>query len=512
MIHPEDRKPFSQSIRRSAKNLSVWKHEYRIVNEGEERWLQGNAVPELMSDGTLVWSGFITDISDKKRDEARIHQLAYYDDLTGLPNRRLFEERLERSIVEAERHKGLGAVLYMDLDDFKSLNDTLGHSFGDELLKQLSNPLRSNFRDTDFVARLGGDEFVVVLNNLSENRDCASEFAKRRAEVLLERLQDPLDLRGYLYKCEASIGITLFGEGLQTREELLQRADAAMYKAKSAGRNVIRFHDPHMQSRLAQRFRLEVELRQAIDRGELWLAYQPQVDSCRGLAGFEALLRWKHPSRGNIPPSDFIPIAEDNGLIVRLGEWVLELACQEQVLWQRSCPDKLPTISVNVSSKQFHQADFVDRVVDIVDKTGALASHICLEVTESMVLADLDDTLNKMEALREKGFKVAMDDFGTGFSSMAYLCKLPFDEVKIDKSFVQQTEETSSGNEWVVIETIITLAHRLGMWVVAEGIESSDQFKRLSEMGCDRFQGYYFGAPSASRLARENFKATRLLP
>ncbi len=495
MVHKDDLEKLMVSIQKSAQELNVWKHEYRIRLNGNEHWLQGNAIPDRQEDGSILWSGFITDVTEKKQAEARIQQLAFYDDLTGLPNRRLFEDRIGRALAEASRHQQYGALLYLDLDDFKSLNDTLGHSFGDRLLRSLANILSSNFRETDTVARLGGDEFVILTGNLGTSEDIATRNANRLAENLLTLLHKPVDLNGYEYKCETSIGIALFDGAEQSSEELLKRADTAMYEAKSVGRNVIRFHDPHIQSILAKRFRLEIELRQAMERNELTLAYQKQIGRNGECQGVEALLRWKHPERGFISPADFIPIAEHNGLIIPLGRWVLRTACHQLSVWQQEPKTQGLHISVNVSSKQFHQPDFVDVVLKTLQQAGATATGLCLEVTESIVLDDLEDALAKMQALRAHGIRIAMDDFGTGYSSMAYLSRLPFDEVKIDKSFVQRADERANGNEWVIIETIMTMAHKLGMRVVAEGVETQQQHKLLDAMNCDFFQGFYFSRP-----------------
>ncbi|MBR9869908.1 MAG: EAL domain-containing protein [Gammaproteobacteria bacterium] len=460
-----------------------------------ELWLAANSIPERQDNGSIIWSGFITDISDKKQAEARIHQLAFYDELTGLPNRRLFADRMRQALVASARHQVYGALLYMDLDDFKSLNDTLGHSFGDTLLRNLAEIITRNFRETDTVSRLGGDEFVMILNDLGTSEEAATKNAHQMAESLLEALSKPIYLKNHQYKCEASIGIALFKGVGQPQEELLKRADTAMYEAKSAGRSVIRFHDSEVQSVLAQRFRLESQLRQAVERQELSLAYQKQVGLDGGATGVEALLRWQHPEQGNIPPSEFIPIAESNGLIVPLGLWVLETACQQLALWQSMPETQHMRVSVNVSSKQFYQPDFVESVVRALQQAKSAPTGLCIEVTESMVLDDLDNAMAKMQALRVYGIQISMDDFGTGYSSMAYLSRLPFDEVKIDKSFVQMADTRENSNEWIIIETIITMAHKLNMHVVAEGIETLRQHELLAAMGCDYFQGFYFSRP-----------------
>lgn len=315
-------------------------------------------MPDQLADGGVLWNGFITDVTEQKRAEARIHELAFYDNLTGLPNRRLFEDRMELALAASHRHQRYSALLFIDLDDFKSLNDALGHSFGDELLKLLAQSLTTRLRELDTVARLGGDEFVIIISDLGAEEATATEGAQRLAEDLLELLTEPVNLSGgYQYRCAASIGITLFKGAEHSREELLRRADTAMYEAKSAGRGMIRFHDPQIQSLLARRFRLESELRQAMERKELHLVFQKQVARNGQCIGVEALLRWQHPERGPIPPSDFIPIAEDNGLIIPLGQWVLETACRQLAIWQAQPSTKSLKVSINVSSRQFHQSD-----------------------------------------------------------------------------------------------------------------------------------------------------------
>ncbi|MEX1057204.1 MAG: GGDEF domain-containing phosphodiesterase, partial [Natronospirillum sp.] len=335
----------------------------------------------------------------------------------------------------------------------------------------------------------------IIAANVGPDEHQATENAERLAEDLLQLLSEPVNLNGNQYRCSASIGVTLFNNAEQSNEELLRRADTAMYEAKAAGQGMIRFHDPHTQSFLEQRFRLESDLRQAMEQGELYLVYQKQIGHTGHCVGVEALLRWQHPARGLVPPDVFIAIAEKNGLIIPLGQWVLEAACRQLALWQARPATQALTMSINVSSKQFHQAGFVEQVMDTLRRLGVNPKGLCLELTESLVLADLDDALLKMQAFRAQGIQLSMDDFGTGYSSMAYLSRLPFDEVKIDKSFVQQAEKNLSGNEWIIIETIISMAHRLGMRVVAEGVETVNQQYVLEQLGCDCFQGYLLGRP-----------------
>lgn len=507
-IHPDDAQAVSSAIQESAEHMTTWRQEYRVLVGDEFRWVEGNSVPEKLDNGSVLWSGFITDITEKKNAERKIHDLVFYDDLTGLPNRRLYEDRIDMALSASQRHGTFGAVMYIDLDDFKSLNDTLGHNYGDTLLQNLAALLSKTVRETDTVARLGGDEFVLIVNELSSSESTARLQAEKLAQKIIATLDEPLSLGTVQYQCEASVGVVLFKGKSVTKGELLKRADTAMYESKAAGRCQISFYDPDVQSSLAKRFNLEIELRQAIEREELYLVYQRQIGAQHRCVGVEALLRWNHAEQGFIPPGEFIPIAESNGKILELGRWVIKQACRQLAEWQSDPKTSDLTLSINVSSRQFYQPDFVREMIEIAREFGANPAKLCIEVTESMVLADLDDALEKMRLLRNAGFVLSMDDFGTGYSSMAYLSKLPFNEVKIDKTFVQEAGSDRGHNEWIIIETIITMAHKLGMTVTAEGVETHDQYERLNEMGCDLFQGFYLGRPAElAQLDLEPFDA-----
>ncbi|AKJ96283.1 hypothetical protein TVD_13340 [Thioalkalivibrio versutus] len=496
VIHPADLDGVLASIQASANDLSVWRHEYRVRHpEHGERWLQGNATPDREPDGGVLWNGFITDITDQKRTSARIHQLAFYDELTGLANRRLLEERLEHARALSARHRHYGAVLFLDLDDFKRLNDTLGHSVGDALLKTLARRLEHHVRSADTVARLGGDEFVIVLEKLGEREDLAAQQAAHMAEEVQALVTEPVQLRGHDYQCAVSIGLTVFLGDEHTHEELLRRADAAMYQAKAAGFNAIRFFNPTLQAEMEERFRLEADLRASMGSDHFVLHFQRQVGPDGHTVAAEALLRWHHPVRGLVAPLDFMPLAEDTGLIRPLGHWVLNEGCRQIQRWQQDPATAHLSLSVNVSAAQFHQDDFVSQIERLLEGWPIPPERLKLELTESLVLADLEDSMYKMEQIRALGIRFSMDDFGTGYSSMAYLSRLPFDEVKIDKAFVQAAGQSGHGRDRVIIEAIINLAQSLDMRVVAEGVETAEQFELLAEIECHYFQGYYFGRP-----------------
>lgn len=496
IIHPDDLSELIASINDSANTMKVWRHEYRINHpDGRVRWLQGNAMPEKAPDGSVFWNGFITDITEKRLSEDTIHQLAFYDELTGLPNRRLLQDRLKLALHASHRHAQHGAILFMDLDDFKSLNDTLGHSIGDSLLKHIAARLNQSLRRLDTISRLGGDEFVVIIDELERNEAVAAQEARAIAEKILDLVTETVNLDGHDYRCSVSIGICLFYGYHLNREELLRRADIAMYQAKSSGRNSIRFFDPEIQVAMEDRFKLEAELRQAIERNELCLYYQKQVDDKGRVTGAEALLRWQHPQRGMVPPMDFIPVAEDTGLIMPLGQWVIDQACAQIRDWAADPDTRDLTLSVNVSARQFHQEHFVPQVRAALDSQEVPGHRLKLELTESLVLADLEDTQQKMQQLRASGIRLSMDDFGTGYSSMAYLSHLLFDEVKIDQSFVRNVLVAEARRDWVIIEAIINITRGLGMDVIAEGVESVEQEAFLAERHCLHFQGYLYGRP-----------------
>ena len=437
--------------------------------------------------------GVCRDITDRKRAEQEIERLAFYDPLTGLPNRRLLLDRLQRSIVLSQRTRQQGALLFIDLDNFKYLNDTLGHDMGDQLLSQVAARLVSSVRECDTVARFGGDEFVVMLENLSTHLPEAASQAETVAEKLLASLNQPFDLGEQKHYSTPSIGITLYGEQRLSVDELLKRADLAMYQAKAAGRNTQRFFDPDMQAAVNARSNLEADLRQGLTRGELLLYYQPIVDHQGKLTGAEALVRWRHPQRGMISPGEFIPLAEQTGLILPLGQYVLRTACEQLQRWSQQPATAGLNLSVNVSARQFRQPDFVRQVLGSLSASGAEPARLKLELTESLLLGDIEDTIVRMEQLKKEGVGFALDDFGTGYSSLSYLKRLPLDQVKIDQSFVRDV--LADPNDAAIVRTILALAKSLDLEVVAEGVETAGQLGFLRLHGCEGFQGYLFGRP-----------------
>ncbi|MBS1159067.1 MAG: diguanylate cyclase [Proteobacteria bacterium] len=432
-------------------------------------------------------------ITERKAAEKEIEHLAFYDLLTQLPNRRLLQDRLQQAMSDSSRSQHRGALLFIDLDNFKILNDTCGHDVGDQLLIEVAHLLSTCVREVDTVSRLGGDEFVVMLKDLGENPQEAAAQAKGVGEKILAELNRPYTIAGRVHHSTPSIGITLFLGAENSQEELLKQADIAMYQAKSAGRNTLRFFDPEMQASLAARADLESSLRRAIEERQFVLHYQPQVAGIGNIVGAEALLRWQHPERGMVSPAQFIPLAEETGLILPIGQWVLEEACTQLTLWAANAPTAGLSLAVNVSAHQFHQPDFVARVLEVLENTGAPAHRLKLEMTESMVLDNVEDTIAKMQALKRYGVGFSMDDFGTGYSSLSYLTRLPLDQLKIDQSFVRNLPD--SANDALVTQAIITLANSLGLAVIAEGVESEAQRQFLSQHGCPVFQGYLFSKP-----------------
>ncbi|WP_298212523.1 EAL domain-containing protein [Acidovorax sp.] len=437
--------------------------------------------------------GVCRDITDRKRAEQEIERLAFYDALTGLPNRRLLLDRLQRSIAACQRTKNLGALLFIDLDNFKDLNDTLGHDMGDQLLAQVATRLVASVREADTVARFGGDEFVVMLEALAPDLQQAASQAENVAEKLLASLNQPFDLHGGQHYSTPSIGITLYGDERLTVDELLKRADLAMYQAKAAGRNTQRFFDPDMQAAVNARSNLEADLRQGLARGELLVHYQPVVDHHARLMGAEALVRWRHPERGMISPGDFIPLAEQTGLILPLGQYVLQTACEQLQRWSQHESTAQLSISVNVSARQFRQPGFVAEVLQTLQSHNADPRNLKLELTESLLLGDIEDTIARMVQLKSEGVGFALDDFGTGYSSLSYLKRLPLDQVKIDQSFVRDV--LADPNDAAIVRTILALAKSLDLEVVAEGVETTGQLSFLRLHGCEGFQGYLFGRP-----------------
>lgn len=432
-------------------------------------------------------------ITALQQHETEIERLAFYDSLTGLPNRRLLLDRTERALQAAEQKLQSGALMFIDLDNFKDLNDTLGHDHGDLLLKQVARRLLEVTRQGDTVARLGGDEFVVMLQGLGDIDEDAVKGAEKVGQAIVERLAMPYLLEDQEVFSTPSVGVAMVYAGTGSVEALLKQADLAMYQAKAAGRNTLRLFTPQMQSVAAEAVELERELRGAIARQELYLHYQPIVDARRRISGVEALARWFHPKRGAVSPAEFIPLAEKSGLILEIGQWVLERACAQLKLWSAQPATEHLTISVNVSARQMRQSDFVSQVTATLGKHAVDPRRLRLELTESMLFSDTEEVIEKMNALRALGVRFSLDDFGTGYSSLSYLKRLPLDQLKIDRSFIR--EALTNPSDATIATAIVGLAHSLGMVVVAEGVETEAQHRFLQQSSCDAFQGFLYAAP-----------------
>jgi len=429
-----------------------------------------------------------------KHSKAEIEHLAFYDHLTNLPNRLLLTDRINHALINSQRKQTFGVLLFLDLDNFKNINDTQGHDVGDLLLKQVALRLTSHVRAHDTVARLGGDEFVVLLEDLSKNSLEAAELAKRIGKTLSSQLALPYELASQSHKSSASIGATLFGADSASAADLLKQADIAMYRAKAQGRNDLCFFDPQMQADISAHAALEADLQQAVVQHQFVLFYQPQVTAHGVVMGAEVLIRWQHPTRGMVPPVQFIPVAEESDVINDIGLWVLQTACQQLGQWQQDPSTAQLQLAVNVSARQFRQTDFVALVKAVIGQTGIQPHGLKLELTESLVLDNIDDTIAKMTALKALGVRFSMDDFGTGQSSLSYLTRLPLDQLKIDQSFVRNIGIKPS--DGMIVQTIIGMATNLGLEVIAEGVETPDQQAFLAHHGCTLYQGYLFGKPS----------------
>ncbi|MCL1860915.1 MAG: EAL domain-containing protein [Proteobacteria bacterium] len=486
---------FAKNIWNLLKSKNHWEGEAWIRRKGGELFPVWQLVNSILGDNGKAtnYVSIFSDISEQKKAETKIHQLVYFDTLTELPNRRLLIDKLRQAMTIVARTKNHGAVLFIDLDDFKTLNDTKGHWVGDLLLIEVAKRLSASVRKADIVSRLGGDEFVVVLQNLGKD---ATEAAKQ-AEYIAEKIRKALSGKYVLGKYESnstpSIGIALFQGENQSVDIVLKHADTAMYQSKRAGRNTIRFFDKEMQTLLEERQRLADDLEQVIEKNELILYFQKQVTNDNHLIGAEVLLRWKHPKRGLIAPGNFIPLAEETGKIISIGMWVLKQACLQLKTWESSPQMKNLTLAVNVSAKQFRIPDFVDQVQGILLETKANPSNLKLELTESTILENVEDAILKMNQLKQYGISFSMDDFGTGYSSLQYLKLLPLKQLKIDQGFVRDL--SISSNDAVIVQTIIAMTKAMKLEVIAEGVETEAQRDFLEIHGCHNFQGYLFGKP-----------------
>jgi diguanylate cyclase (GGDEF)-like protein/PAS domain S-box-containing protein len=454
-----------------------------------ETWLEVRIFPSAD-----VVSVYFRDISSRKAAAAEIQRLAFQDQLTGLPNRQMLRDRLHHATLLAQRTHLGGAVMLIDLDNFKTLNDTQGHHKGDLLLQQLALRLMGCVREIDTVARFGGDEFVVVLQELSCNPVEAAAKAEMISEKIMAAFNQPCDLDGYQHTGTASIGVTLLDSQVGSIDELLKRADMAMYRAKAAGRNAVRFYDPEMQSAITAKMAIETGLRESLQNNLFTLLYQPQLDKDERVIGAEALVRWTHPDHARVPPAVFIPVAEESGLIHLLGRWVLETACAQLAEWAKNDHTAHLNLAVNVSALQFRQRDFVPGVLEVVRQSGANPERLKLELTETALINEIDDAVTKISALKEHGIRFSLDDFGTGYSSLSYLRFLPLEQLKIDRSFVSRIP--SNASDVAVVQAIISMGHNLGLSVIAEGVETEQQRAFLAGHGCDAYQGYLFSRPA----------------
>jgi diguanylate cyclase (GGDEF)-like protein/PAS domain S-box-containing protein len=469
-------------------------HQIKLALPQGECWFELSVASQ--SNKNIRNLGFIVlsrDITARKQAEEEIRNLAFYDVLTGLPNRRLLVDRLRSALAISARSNYYGAVLFLDLDRFKILNDTLGHGYGDLLLIEVAARIKHCVREIDTVARLGGDEFVVLLEEVDEHADHTSQKVANIAEKIRESLSAPYFLNGNEYHSSPSIGVCLYRDNEATVDTLLKHADMAMYQVKGSGRNGVRFFDPAMQKVVETRAALEADLRHAVPGGQLHLYYQLQVDDNLQPLGAEALVRWIHPVKGMVSPMQFIPIAEESSLILDIGGWVLDTACAQLSLWSKNEHTRLLTLAVNVSAQQFKQPGFVEHVAALLLVYRVDPARLKLELTESVVLSDLNDVVSKMHALKMLGVSLSMDDFGTGYSSLSYLKKLPLDQIKIDQSFVR--DMTFDQNDEVMVHAIIGMAKNFGLNVIAEGVETDSQLTLLKHLGCLVYQGYLFSKP-----------------
>jgi len=493
---------FFEAIWTTLRREHHWQGEIWNRRKSGEIYPQWMSITAVRDDelGTANYVAVFTDITEKKRADETIRSLAYFDPLTRLPNRRLLRERIKGAMTASSASGRFSALLFIDLDNFKGLNDSKGHDVGDLLLIEVAKRLSAGLRSDDTVARQGGDEFVVVLTNLSEDSAHAATQVERIAEAIRREVNRPYMLGPHPYHASPSIGISLFVGVQHGVDELLKRADSAMYIAKQSGRNAYRFFDPALHAALEQRVQMEADLRKAIELQQLELNFQPQVDEQGQVRAAEVLLRWNHPTRGSVSPAQFIPLAEESELILDIGSWVLERAARQIVEWNTRTNWPPIELAVNVSARQFRDAGFASVVRDIIGRTGVEASQLKLELTESLILGNVEEVIQTMTALRALGIKLALDDFGTGQSSLSYLTRLPLDQLKIDQSFVRDLAHSRS--HAIVVDTIIGLAHSLGFQVIAEGVETIEQHTMLESMGCHTHQGYLFGRP----MSREQFE------
>lgn len=495
LVPAQQRLDVIESLNKSAFNLTQWQHEFPIKSEpGYTKWLSATAQVQREDEGGVSWSGFISDVTDKKRNEDTIQRLAFYDNLTRLPNRRMIIRELNERIASTLLTSQGVLVWNINLDDFKRINDVHGQEQGDELLKAAAKRIQGCLKGDMLLGRLTADEFIIVAYIPSDSEE--NDMAVALSHCVLNALSEPYKLPRLRQQGTASIGFVSSYDNEISAEELLRRSDLAVHQAKRLGGNKwLQYHEG-IEQEVSERFALESDLREAIGTDELRLYYQLQVNDKKEYIGAEALTRWIHPRRGGVSPGVFIPIAEESGLIIPIGEWVIHTACQQLAEWAKHEETKSISISVNVSARQFYQDNFVDLVLQEVERAGIHPKMLMLELTESLVLEDMDLVIEQMYALKKHGIRFSMDDFGTGYSSLSYLSTLPFDEVKIDQAFIRRAASPEHVKDWSIVEAIIGITKKLNMEVIAEGVETVSQQERLLASGCTRYQGYLFSKPS----------------
>ncbi|MGZ8211209.1 MAG: sensor domain-containing protein, partial [Burkholderiales bacterium] len=494
IVHPEDR----ERVRLARKPLphAEYDIEYRIVIAGGGvRWVHDQAFPVRDATGAVYRiAGIASDVTQRKEAEEKLVYLAHYDGLTGLPNRVLFLDRLKQTLSHCARRGTLAAVMFVDLDRFKVVNDTLGHAMGDELLRQVGARLSVCVREGDTVARFSGDEFVLIVNDLHGPED-----ARHIAQKVLQAYVEPFRVSSHEIFVSTSIGISMFPSDSEDEQALLKNADSAMYRAKESGRNSFRFYTREMNARAMYRLQLENSLRHALDRGEFCLHYQPKACLHTGeITGVEALLRWERPGHGLVAPAEFVPLLEDTGLIVPVGEWVLSEACRQADAWRKAGRALVP-VAINISARQFASRNLGDLVRRMMNLHGLDPRYLEFELTESLLMVNTEDAVRTLEYLKSLGLKLSIDDFGTGYSSLAYLKRFPIDALKIDRSFID--EITTDVGDATITRAVIGMAHNLGLKVIAEGVETQAQIAFLSANGCDEAQGFYFARPQPAAEA-----------
>ncbi|RLJ17752.1 PAS domain S-box protein [bacterium endosymbiont of Escarpia laminata] len=497
---------FYRNLWKQLTDSGSWQGEIWNQRRNGEVYPQWTSISLIRDDkGTIIhFLSSMVDVSKQRRAEAEVEFLAYHDSLTGLPNRVLLFDRLNQALARSSRSGSIGASVFIDLDRFKNINDSLGHLVGDGMLKEFARRLKKLVRKDDTLARLGGDEFMMVLNELGPDQESATNKVLSIAEKFKASLAEPYHIREYELHTTSSIGVTLFSGAGETAEDIIRRADTAMYKAKEEGRNAIRFYLPEMQAQVRDRLAMENDMRIAMERDQFKLFFQPQIDIQTGeLIGAEALLRWRHPERGYILPDHFIPIAEDTGLIVSLGEFVLREVCCRNRIWHDAGLPKIP-IAVNVSPVQFRRTDFLNQVNSILNDTQLSPHYLELEMTETAFMQNIVEVKDTLAKLKAQGVNIAIDDFGTGFSSLSYLNQMAIDKLKIDQSFIQDV--STDKNNATITKTIISMAQYLNLKTIGEGVETLDQFKFLQNSGCDEVQGFLFHEPVPMEIFSDMLK------